>query len=158
MTLGQIPNDGYTEHGYIAEVPRLHPALRFAFRPMTLAERALYIKAVGQFRKDDEIRTYMAGEIKRHLPGQPPWDLRNDKGELVPLTVDELLKLKPRLFDSLFMIVSGEAAPDADPEAPRSASEKDQDALDLEESIKTGRSVAQIREERDLKNSPKGSA
>jgi hypothetical protein len=153
MILGQI-RDGYNERGYIAEVPRLHPAVRFEFRPMTLAERGLYIKAIGTLKKDNELRTYMAGCIKEHLTGQPPWDLRNDKGEIVPLTVDELLRLKPRLFDRLFMIVSGEEAPDADPEAP--PAELDQEALDIQEAVKTGKTIGQIREERDLKNSPKG--
>lgn len=152
MILGQI-SDGYTERGYIAEAPRLHPALRFEFRPMTMEERSLYLKASATMKTED-LRAYMAGCIKRHLVGNPPWDLRNEKGELVPLQAAELLKLKPKLFDKLFLVISGEEAPDADPEAP--PGDRDQEAEDLHESARTGKSVAQIREERDLKNSPTG--
>jgi hypothetical protein len=146
--LGFIPDDGYTEAGVIVAVPGLYPRIEIEFRPMLMQERADYFKGAEQLQGGN-LRRFAAGYLKKHLV---KWDLRNRKREAVPITVETVMKLKERLFNRLFAIVSTDEAPDIEPDKLPEA--RDEDAADILRAAETGRTLAEVKEERERKNSP----
>lgn len=117
--LGFIDEDGYTEDGYIAEVPRLHPAVRFRYRPMTSGERA---QAMREMEKAVKSPNAKMGEIvSARLMSEriSEWDLKNAAGEIVPITAENMLKVKPHLSNKLYAItITAVVGSDEDPESP----------------------------------------
>ena len=144
--LGLI-EDGYTESGYIAAVPQLHPALRFRFRPLLTEERTAFLKSIANTDRSQQDKKATA-LVKDRLQ---EWDLCGRDGAVVPLTADVIKRLKPRLFERLFGIVLGSDAPDEDPEANQE--DRDQLSADKETAQQAGQPFQQIREARDQKNS-----
>lgn len=143
--LGLI-EDGYTESGVLLGVPGLYPRLAFRFRPMLIQERMEYGQAAekaGPMTLRKLVASYLAKKLQS-------WDLKDAKGETVPLTTDNLLKLKARLFDRLFSVVSTDQPPDLEPDK---AADDDGDVADVSKAAETGRTVAEVREERQRKNS-----
>ena len=144
--LSYVPSDAYSESGYIVEVPRLHKALRFKFRPLTPAERS---KIVGDLDRlpMDKRDLKIAAEMKRHLT---EWNLIDGKDSPVALDVATLLKLKPGLFYRLWAILLGTEAPDVD-EGEQTETLIEQ--LDNEIAAgATGQVVGDVREEKELGN------
>jgi len=130
MISGYI-HDGQTRQGYIAEVPRLHPALRFTYRVMLGADRAVITDLIG---KSDPKRgeTLAAEAIAKYVLS---WDLKNEKDESVPVEAKHVLRLHPALGGVLWSIVIGTRAPDAlpdesDEESSRASEEAFRAALD----------------------------
>lgn len=116
--------DGYTERGYVAEHLNMHQAVRFDFRPMLISERMAFGRETEKLR-GIETRTVMARWLVRKLKS---WDLRDGKGELVPIKEDTLLRLKAKLFERLFSVVSVEEASDFDPDRAEQAKTFDEEA------------------------------
>lgn len=143
---GYIPNDGYTESGYVAEVPRLHPAVRFKFRPALSEQRALYVEAADQY-KASKLKTVEAALLAKLLVS---WDLKDPAGNPAPLDEKGLARVKPLLFNRLFRVALGEEPSDDDPQRTRA---DDGQGGDLLEAIRTGRTPAAVAEDRDAKNS-----
>lgn len=146
--LGYIPHDGYTEEGYIAAAPRLHPALHFKFRPALLADRVDYVTAAEKL-KGWKARQYEAALLARKLVD---WSLCDGRGQPVAVNEGNLLRLKAKLFDRLFNVVMGEQAPDEDPAGAERRAD-DADGESLLEAVRKGVPVAQARAEADAKNS-----
>lgn len=136
--LGLI-EDGYTEDGYIAEEPRLHPALRFRYRPMLSAERAQAMREMERAVKSPNAKQSEIVSARLMASRIEEWDLQNSQGETVPITEEILLKVKPHLSNRLYAIVIlGTSPSDEDPEA---ISEKKPELAEGE-----------TREDADLKN------
>jgi hypothetical protein len=110
-----IPDDGYTEPGYIAPVAALHSGLRFHFRPLLVAQQSAWDKATSELKGDQWYRKSaetMAGRLK-------DWDLIDVKdaaGGTLAITRDNILRLKPSLFTRLHGILWGSMASDEDPQ------------------------------------------
>lgn len=120
--LGIIP-DGYTVHGYIAEVPRLYPALRFTYRPVLTQHRAIIFREIAKANDPNKEETIAAQAIARSVTG---WDMKDAKGESVSLSTSSILRVQPKLLGRLFRIAMGDEAPDEDPNI--SATERDEKA------------------------------
>ncbi len=137
---------GCTESGFIEGVPRLYPSVAFTFQPMLIDERTAYLKA-GTKLDGLQLRQLAARYLESHLKD---WDLRDAKDDVVSITTANLLRLKERLFNRLFAVVSTEEPPDARPEqTPEEAAES---LDDLVKATETERPVQEISEERQRKN------
>jgi hypothetical protein len=139
-------HDGYTQCGFIAAVPLVHGALRFTYRPALVEERSQLGDAARQLRSqlyDRHAAAFTAHKIVE-------WDLADSRGRAVPVSAEALLRLQPDLFVRLHKIVAGWMATDVDPAWPRDT--KDRALEDQLESALTGRSVGEVRQERDEKN------
>ena len=147
MTLAIIPNDGYTERAVLHEVPHLHPRVEFRFRPMLVAEVADYWQQ-AEGLKGAQLRRLVAAHLANKVK---EWDVKDDRGEAVPVTAANVMLLKDHLFKRLFGVVSGQEPPDAAPD--RSPEEARADFEDVLKAAESGRSVREVREEREAKNS-----
>ena len=114
--LSAFIDDGLTCAGYIAAVDRLHPAVKFDYRPLTIAEQTAWGRDMN--RRANEQYKATADMLTRKLCG---WDLVDAKGQPVTIAPEALVRLKPRLFDRLLGIVSGSEASDQDPAAETAA-------------------------------------
>lgn len=101
--LDYIP-DGYTEEGYIREVPGLHGPVRFTFRPMLVVQRA---GLFGQrtLSLPDELQDRRCADV---LCAQlVSWSVTDSEGRPLAVTAENILRLKPALFQRILAIVSG---------------------------------------------------
>ncbi len=101
--LDYIP-EGYTEEGYIREVPGLHGPVRFTFRPMLVVERAALF---GQrmLSMPDELQDRRCADV---LCGcLVSWSVTDAEGRPLAVTAENILRLKPALFQRMLAIVSG---------------------------------------------------
>lgn len=101
--LDYIP-EGYTEEGYIREAPGLHGPVRFTFRPMSVVERAALFSqrmlALPEELQDRRCADVLCGQLVS-------WSVLDAQGEPLALTAENILRLKPALFQRLLAIVSG---------------------------------------------------
>ena len=146
QVLGLIPDDGYTEAGVLNEVRGIHPRVSIRWRPLTIEELCDYFRAAEKL-KDIQLRRFIAGYLSSHLK---EWDLKDGKGEPVPIDSAHLLRLKEPLFQRLWRIITTDAAPDEEPDKP--GAEKDDDLQDVLKAAEEGRTVAEVRQERQRKN------
>jgi hypothetical protein len=109
--LGYI-HDGYTLPGYIAAAPRLYPALRFTFRPILSQNRAVIFRQIASANDPRREESLAAQAVKAQLVD---WDLKDHKGEVVPIDVPSILRMQPRLMNRLFRVLMGDEAGDEDP-------------------------------------------
>lgn len=146
--LGHIPNDGYTERGVLLEQPRIYPRVEFAYRPFTVLELGEYGQQVQGLRVEERL-ALMAG----HLAGKiRKWDLKGADGQVLPITQPVVLSLKDPLFYRLWGAVTSQQPPDEQPDkSPEERAAELQDQIDAAAQNKT---VAEIREARQRKNSP----
>lgn len=113
LDLCVVDSDGMTQHGYIAAAPGLYPAVRFQYRPLLVSERTSWVNEMNR-RSDRHQAT--AEMMARKLV---TWDVKNGKGEtLDPKDAAQILRLKPRLYDRVLAIVSGDEPGDPDPLRP----------------------------------------
>ncbi|MEQ8788877.1 MAG: hypothetical protein RIC55_21375 [Pirellulaceae bacterium] len=145
-TLGYI-HDGYTMHGYITAVPRLHPALRFTFRPVLSQNRAVIFRQIATADDPRREESLAAQAVKAQVIA---WNLVNHHGGSVPLEVSHILRMQPQLFNRLFRIVMGDEAGDEDPSIADEVRNRDVEA-DLAAAL-----AGETPEEADSKNSPTG--
>lgn len=107
-------DDGFTLDGRLNAVERLYPALKFKYRPILITNRSAIFSAIAKCGDDStKAEAIAARAIKAQLV---EWDLKNRKGELVPLEVASILRLQPTLNQRLFSVCMGSSAPDADPD------------------------------------------
>jgi hypothetical protein len=139
-------HDGYTQHGYLAAVPRKHGALRFTFRPALVEERSQLTEAARALKPylyDRRAAAFTAEKIVA-------WDLVDARQTPVPPSGEALLRLQPDLFVKLHQIVAGWRVSDVDPTWPAAERER---ALDDElAAAEAGKPPGEVREERDAKN------
>lgn len=123
-TLGYIA-DGMEIEGYIAEVPGLHVALEFRYRPTLPRTRARVCKQIGDAepeRAEELSAAHMARSIvswnldcSEELNGQPK------------IHTQTLLQVQPVLNVKLFGIVIGNRPNDARPERNEPSKRSDSD-------------------------------
>jgi hypothetical protein len=144
--LDYIPNDGYTEEGFIEASPGYHGDFRFSFRPMLVEERARIVAANNAVRPE-EYERLCAAELAKKIT---VWSLRDKAQQAVPITAANILRLKPRLNSRIFGIVTGLEASDVDPQWTDAA--KTEAVETKYESALSGQPAGDLREERDEKN------
>jgi len=129
LSISGIIRDGYSRPGYIAKVPYLHPALRFRFRPMLVAERDELIAASNRLTPQ-QLSAAMAKAVATRIID---WDLTHD-GVPVERSAENVSRLQPNLFDRLFWIISGSQVSggrnvsDVDPKWPNDERNSEADA------------------------------
>lgn len=111
MTIVFIP-DGYTMTDYIAEVPRLHGAIRFTYRQMVSMEVAVVADAMAKVsgKKSEQL---CAAACSRQLIS---WDITHN-GETIEITAANVNRLQRKAMSKLFAIISGAGPGDIDPDA-----------------------------------------
>lgn len=123
--LGGFIDDGYTEAGFIRAEPGLFDCdLRFAYRPMLPEERDSVAEGIER-RKAHEAVQLVARTIAAHVS---EWDLRDAKGEPVPVGERTIRRLRPRLFDRLYFVISGRQPSDPDPTKPGAGQDQEGDS------------------------------
>lgn len=119
MTTNNTPaafiHDGYTLDGFIAETPRLHPAMRFRYRPMVSQNIAVVNRELARTRTN-EPRKAEAICARTVWSQVTEWDVLDHTGEGVTRTVDNILRIQPVLFAAIYQIVCGIRPSDEDPE------------------------------------------
>jgi hypothetical protein len=147
MSVGFI-GDGYTEQGYIAEVPRLHPAMRFKFRPFLQEDRSRLLN------ENDKLKAIQAtaNTAVKLADKLIEWDLKDAAGE--PVTKDDksIRRLKPALYMRLLGIVMGLDASDEDPDAKAATDDDAPSLADHIEAHDTKRPVGDVAQENATKN------
>lgn len=144
--LDYIPNDGYTEPGYIQAAQGFHGEFRFTFRPVLVEERAK-ILAAGSTTAAEEYERMCAAALAKKIVS---WELKDKAGNLVAVSAGNILRLKPKLNSRLFGIVTGLEASDIDPLWSDAAKTE---AVETKfESALSGQSAGESREEGDEKN------
>jgi hypothetical protein len=108
-------HDGYTMPGYIRERSRLHPAVRFTYRPLLTQDRAVVVRKISLARDPRQEERLAAQAIFGQLLDWDVIKVADGSVQSVPLEVNELLKLQPKLFNQLLRIVLGDKACDEDP-------------------------------------------
>jgi hypothetical protein len=150
MSRADYFHDGYTERAWIAAVPGLHGALRFSYRPALIEERSQLYDAAGQLNAhgfDCHVARFLAQKIVA-------WDLVDAHGQPVPTAAETLLRIQPELFIKLNQIILGVTASDIDPNWP--AETRDRLLDETAQAALAGRTIGEIREENDEKNSSWG--
>jgi len=150
MSRADYFHDGYTQRALIAAVPRLHGTLRFSYRPALIEERSQLYDVAGQLNAhlfDCHVARFLAQKIV-------DWDLVDAQGQPVPASAEALLRMQPELFIKLNQIVLGVAASDIDPTWP--AETRDRLVDEQAAAALAGRTIGEIREENDEKNSSWG--
>ena len=138
--------DGYTEKAYIAEFPRIHHAQRIEYRPMVHKQRYIVGHAIGTAKTPGASSDYICERIAEHVKA---WDVVDKNGQAVPITLEEVVWLKAELIESMYSIISGRSGGDPDPDETT----PEKSAIEAEfESLRTGKTIGQVKEETDLKN------
>lgn len=151
MSVQNWYHDGYSrEDGFIKEEPRLYNALRFKWRPVTVQQRSVVYRLMDDAvaaNDPNKAESISADAMVRALIS---WDLKDQNGKDVPISVANVLRLQPNLGVRLFRILMGREAPDEDSIVTPAAREAQvQDALTA--------AFGKSPEEEDAKNSPPGS-
>ena len=107
--------DGYTLAAYVAEVPRLHNAVRIRFRPVDLIERSILL-AFKDRNYEKAITEKFCELLSQRIT---EWSLTERNGEaLLPMAISaaKIRRLRPTLWTRLVNIVIwGVDGGDADP-------------------------------------------
>lgn len=111
--LSNFLDDGYTEKSFIRGVPGLFGDLRFEFRPMRLDQRAPVLSKWNKLEADKQTAA-MAQFVARQLVS---WQLKTAKGHDVPVSAENLMRLRPALQERLVNIVLGIEPADLDGDA-----------------------------------------
>jgi hypothetical protein len=122
-----LPNDAYYERGFIRDVPGLHPAVRFVYRPMDIRKVGRMETVFAKEKDQSKVYIQQATTIvdQKHLI---EWDVKDAKGAVLPITVDNLMRIKPMIFIGICAVIMGRGPSDAEDDAPHLANEIDRDA------------------------------
>ena len=93
--------DGYTEVGFLKEVPGIHEAVRFKFRPV-LATKVRTVLDSWHDLKPEIKSERINGLITEHVV---EWDLTHN-GKTLPIKTEILERLKQPFVDRLFNIIT----------------------------------------------------
>lgn len=107
-----IPDDGYTEKGYVKTDPGLHDQFRFTFRPMLVEEQTKMFEASDKI--DPVAYNGKAAEVMADK--LVTWNLVDKTATPVAIKPENILRLKPRLFTRVYGIILGTQSTDIDPE------------------------------------------
>jgi hypothetical protein len=146
-----IPDDGYTEPGYIKAIVGIHGDIRFTYRPMLIQEQSKATAEAGEAGrgKPERYDRVCAEKLAHHLL---TWSLRDSSGTPLAIEINTLLRIKPMAFLRLWAIVLGTQASDIDPEW----TEEVQAVKTEEQADYSPAPIGQARAEADEKNSVSG--
>lgn len=102
--------DGYEMDGEVPAVKGLHGGFKFRYRPTTADEQdELRAKNAGQdvAKQNAATRAAIAAKLVS-------WEIKTPDGQEVPVSVDNLKRLHPAVYDRLYWIVC-EGEPDGLP-------------------------------------------
>ncbi len=146
-----IPSDGYTLEGFAEARDGMGEAVQFSYRPISADMQATFNASLAllqdtpnnpaNFRKRADI-------IRSRLVS---WDVKNDKGELLPLTTVEVRKLSSELFWKLFGIIFGTIPTDINPRWAED--QQEEEARLASQAAETGQQLGVVREAENEKNS-----
>ena len=122
-------DDGYTLDAYIQALPKVHNEVRLSFRPTYVTDRAQLVEAN---RKLDETKfaKYLSEWTAKHLVS---WSIHQKvKGVMIPMpiTAENILKLKPQLWTKLTGIVCWGEGGDQDPVVSEDTTERSDATVD----------------------------
>ena len=125
-----ISNDYYTEPFFMKGEPGLYADIRGRFRRMAPQTRGQLFTALEQL--PDEGARYVH-QARHMVEGKflVEWDVRDRKGEPVPLTSENFARLTPRAYFRLIAILLGNEAPDYDGAAGHNQGTSPNDLLSL---------------------------
>lgn len=107
MVAKSFISDGYTEKGYIKEVPRLHGEVRFEYRVMLSDKIREVLHSWDLISAAEKTRRIHAVVVKQMVS----WDLEED-GKPLPIDAKTLPRLKRNIVEKLFNIVMQLDVPD----------------------------------------------
>ena len=139
-----IPDDGYTEQGYIEAKPGLHGEFRFSYRPLLAEDRSRILRTMNEM-SDEKQDVVVAKTLAERIMS---WD--NPK----PVTMEQARRLLPAVFYQVWGIVLGTSPSGLDPrwDEDRKVGEVE----NLVEAATVGVPVGAAREVSDEKNSDAG--
>ncbi len=139
-TLSFVPDDGYTEKGFIKSIPGLHGDLRFEYRPFLVEERSKLLSGFDKLEQEKQ-DVIVARTFSERITA---WDLQGKDGEEIPICLHIARRLKPALFYRLWAIILGTDASDLDPEW---SSEEKTDLLESEIEANEGPAPIDVKRE-----------
>lgn len=95
--------DGYNEEVFIKEVQGVYEAVTVVFRPMLPAQVREIIKGFGDLPAESQTMVISAC-LNTYLV---KWNLGDDKGAAVPISIESISSIKKLLQDRLFDVVTG---------------------------------------------------
>lgn len=114
-------DDGYNVSGCLKGEPKLHPPLRFTYRPCLAAERQAWWDF--EERQDRAPNPDPAVKSRRKIEIMAAhivsWEACDRSGRPMPVDAQALARLHPNLHDRLFNVILGVVPPDDAPDAPR---------------------------------------
>jgi len=111
-------DDGYTKEAYVTKRHNMWPDVRISYRPLLPMQSIQFSKLLGRLAgssrdsEDTREQTVQAEMLARQLV---EWDVRNRKGDAVPIKPANILRLEPLLMMRMVGIVMGEEGGDVDP-------------------------------------------
>ena len=126
-----IRGDGYFERGYLRGVKGLHPDVRFTYRPMKIQRLGWLQSAIEKVGNNQDKSYLLQAQTIIKYNHLTDWDIADSKGEVLPITVDSLMDLRPAVFVGIVAIITGREASDVDdaPEHLQDSTEQDLVAL-----------------------------
>ncbi|MBE3132931.1 MAG: hypothetical protein IMZ55_05620 [Acidobacteria bacterium] len=137
-----LPDDGYTENGYIEAIAGLHAEMRFRYRPLLAEQRGQIMRQLEGLKEEEQV-VRIAPILARQLQ---EWDLRLPDGSPVAIRESSVRRLRPAVFYRLWGIVTGTVPSDLD---PRWSDDEKQSAVEL---LLEAGPVGDARERRNEKN------
>jgi hypothetical protein len=109
-SIGVYP-DGLDFDGYVAGVPRLHPACEFKFRPM-LAEEVRALSSAISRQDAQTAQVTIANEVGARIT---KWNLQGGGGAVVPPSPEAFRRICPELSEKLCGVIQGYRPSDVKP-------------------------------------------
>lgn len=140
--------DGQTLTGFVNEAPGLYPKITFTFRRMTAEEFAEYRQAVDRLNEVQAQRL-----VSAHLAARiVSWDIASSDRNILTVNEDAVRRLPRALANRLWLIVAGVEG--ADGILGQTKGDDDMEFRAALRAAQTGRSLQEVREEEERKNSP----
>lgn len=147
--LNIIPaDDGYNQEFFLKSVPNVHTDVRGTFRPALHAERYAINEEI-QKRKSGPASRFMCEVISKYVRA---WNIKGQDGSALPITVENIVRVKPKIIERLYAMIAGWDGGDVDEGAAPNQAEAE---LGLE-AVLLGVSKQVAREASDEKNSASG--
>jgi len=138
--------DGQEDDAYIDGVDRVYLPLRFKMRPMGRRDTNAHSAATKD--KPDDVYDQITNEwLARKIIS---WDLKTRKGTLVPITAENMGRLKQALHTRLVAVVWGYQPSDVDPQW--TDEQREAYGMTVREAAAAGVTVGQLEEAKAEKN------
>ncbi len=101
MTTQAYIEDGYTEEGYMKELPHVHQACKFKYRPLLPATVRTTMHKWSEITGEEKTER-INNTLVDHLVS---WDLTHNKN-ILPIKAETFMRLRQPFVDRLFNIVT----------------------------------------------------